>query len=370
MGQMSAFADEASDSLAGFFISDDPNFVLDPMAFAAFLSTETGDAADKGIEQQMVGDIDPTTLDSQFINAANDATDGIVGNLPDEFKAPEGVFVPPTDALPENVDPTAPVDPKEPIDPTTPVDPKEPVIDPKEPEPITPTPPVGGDDDTPTPPPAPLTLINSHTFISAAGTTTLTAITGVATFDIAPGNYTHTIVDFEAGDKLNFFHDAILNVVPDSSDADLTQSLTATDPNSGAVATITLNSLTAEQDVGLFNVPSFATVFGANTITQTFNASSTATDGVDTFNIAAGIPQLTIAGFKPNDKLVFFAGAVLNLVPDTATDDTTLVINASDAASGMTTVITLTGIDVTIDNSVFNIPSFSLASTFGVGAIA
>jgi hypothetical protein len=58
-----------------------------------------------------------------------------------------------------------------------------------------------------------------------------------------------------------------LNVVNDDlTPNDATQQLTATDPVSGSVATITLTGLTNAQDSGLFNIPSFNTVFGTGTI--------------------------------------------------------------------------------------------------------
>ena len=220
-----------------------------------------------------------------------------------------------------------------------------------------------GGDSTPTATPNP-----TNTLISANGTdsTASAATSGVDTFNVTAGTYTHTISGFAAGDKLNFFANAILNVVPDSSNADLSQIITATDPVTGSTATITLTGITAAQDAGLFNVPSFATQFGANTI-GTIAGTLVATASVDTFNIAAG-QNVSISGFANGDKLVFFPNAVLNVVPDTNQTDGNQTITANDPATGLITTITLTGITAAQDAGVFNVPSF--VTQFGAGSIA
>jgi hypothetical protein len=87
--------------------------------------------------------------------------------------------------------------------------------------------------------------------------------TGV--YSITAGN-SRTIAGFVSGNKLSFFSGAVLNLINDTNQTDGIQELTATDPVSGAVATITLTGLTGTQDVGLFNIPSFNTVFLAGTI--------------------------------------------------------------------------------------------------------
>jgi hypothetical protein len=60
----------------------------------------------------------------------------------------------------------------------------------------------------------------------------------------------------------------VLNIINDINQTDGTQVFTATDPVSGSEAIISLTGLTNAQDIGLFNMPSFATVFGAGTIVQ------------------------------------------------------------------------------------------------------
>ena len=330
--KVSSFAqNDAGAAIQKAFVAFNPNDVAAGNVFKDALANLSGDKADAAILAKV--DITPFTgLDA-----------GVIKDLPPMFiaileKPPE---LPPAGTLP----PVVPI-----VLPVVPVVP--PVVD------------NGGGGSTTT-----TTTPNStSTLISNAGTGTSAATTGVDTFYIAPGNYTHTISGFATGDKLNFFHDAILNVVPDSSDADLAQSITATDPNSGAVATIILSALTAAQDVGLFNVPSFVTQFGASTITQTFDSTSTATAGADAFVIAAGIPTINIAGFANGDKLVFFANAVLNVVNDPDQTDGNQSLTASDPATGATTMINLTGITAAQDAGVFNVPSF--VTQFGAGAIA
>jgi hypothetical protein len=54
--------------------------------------------------------------------------------------------------------------------------------------------------------------------ISSAGTTVATS--GVDFFTVSAGSYTHTIDGFNTGDKLNFFANAILNVVNDTNQTD------------------------------------------------------------------------------------------------------------------------------------------------------
>jgi|GEM_PF-5304619 len=194
------------------------------------------------------------------------------------------------------------------------------------------------------------------------------------TFIISPGEYTREINGFNSGDKLVFRADAILNVLPDSSDSDSAQSLTATDPLSGATTTINLTGLTATQDTGLFNVPSFATVFGENTIAYsamtyiTANGVTAATSGNDIFNIATGNYTYTINGFDVGDQLKFFANAILNIVNDSNQSDGIQQLTATHPATGAITTIILTGLTASQDEGLFNIPGF--ASVFGAGSIA
>jgi len=212
-------------------------------------------------------------------------------------------------------------------------------------------------------------------------------------FNISAGTYGYAIKNFATGDKLNFFDKAIVNVVPDASNTDGIQVLTAQDAATGTTTTITLTGLTAAQDADLFNQPSFATVFGAGSLTVdgSFAAATTpgvapvkatpvtvsattatapfvATANIDTFTIASGAYAATIDKFAATDVLKFFTGAIINVTPDIDNADGKQVFTAADSTSGATTTITLTGLTAAQDAGLFNQPSF--ATVFGAGTIA
>jgi hypothetical protein len=109
--------------------------------------------------------------------------------------------------------------------------------------------------------------ISSFDTVFTANTLILnnTGSSDTSVYSITAGN-SRTIAGFVSGNKLSFFSGAVLNLINDTNQIDGIQELTATDPVSGAVATITLTGLTGTQDVGLFNIPSFNTVFLAGTI--------------------------------------------------------------------------------------------------------
>ena len=102
--------------------------------------------------------------------------------------------------------------------------------------------------------------------IAAAGSSVDGGASVATTYSIASGTFTHSIAGFGVGDMLKFFASAAMSVTPDSNDTDGIQSITAANGSTGATTTITLIGLTAAQDAGLFNVASFAAVFGAGTI--------------------------------------------------------------------------------------------------------
>jgi hypothetical protein len=185
---------------------------------------------------------------------------------------------------------------------------------------------------------------------------------GVDTFNIPTGNYNLTIAGFNTGDKLNIFSGAVLNLVNDTDQTDGTQVFTATDSIKNTTATITLTGLTASQDAALFNITSFDTVFGANTLILNNTGSDS---GV--YSITAGNSR-TIAGFVSGNKLSFFSGAVLNLINDTNQTDGIQELTATDPVSGAVATITLTGLTGTQDVGLFNIPP-SFNAVFGSGTI-
>jgi hypothetical protein len=168
--------------------------------------------------------------------------------------------------------------------------------------------------------------------------------------------------------------------MPDANQADGIQQISAADPTTGATTTITFSGLTAAQDAGVFNVDSFNTLFGAGTIsyaaavipTTTASLSATVltgagTAGVDTFNIASGTYAATISNFANGDKLSFFTGASLTVLPDSNQTDGIQQISAADPATGATATITLTGLTSVQDAGVFNVSSFN--TIFGAGTI-
>ncbi|MDD5215532.1 MAG: calcium-binding protein, partial [Methylococcales bacterium] len=109
-----------------------------------------------------------------------------------------------------------------------------------------------------------------------AGSDTINGGTGSDTIDGGAGSDTIiidstgeiiTIQNFAAGDKLEFFHGAILNIVVDSDDTDGIQDLIATDPVSGIDTTIHFTGIGATADAAWYNIPSFTTAFAGSTIT-------------------------------------------------------------------------------------------------------
>jgi hypothetical protein len=104
----------------------------------------------------------------------------------------------------------------------------------------------------------PFTITTSGTYQALPATTDTITITNGVTGVIING--------FANGDKLQFFANASFAILPDTNDIDGSQFVAATDLSSGAVTTIQLTGLTAQQDANVFNLPSFYATFGANSI--------------------------------------------------------------------------------------------------------
>jgi hypothetical protein len=222
----------------------------------------------------------------------------------------------------------------------------------------------------------------SDTFYLSATSTSATGTIGNDKFNVAAGTYAADVINFAAGDKLNFFAGASITVLPDTDQADGIQVISAADSSTGATATITLKGLTAAQDAALFNSASVDSVFGAGTLlinsvsTPTgalVNLTSaapttTGTAAIDTFNIATGTYTATVNSFASGDKLRFFAGASLTVLPDSDQTDGIQQISAADTATGATTTVILTGLTSAQDGGVFNVTSFN--TVFGAGSIA
>ena len=231
---------------------------------------------------------------------------------------------------------------------------------------------------------ATVALVDASNLVNLSATlTSAVATAGLDTFNVASGTYSAAISSFAAGDKLHFFPGASVTVLPDTNQTDGTQQLTASDPITGATATITLYNLTATQDATVFNVASFDTLFGTNTVIvdaaivapvlpTTVNLSATTLSGtgttaVDTFNVASGTYNATINSFGNGDKLNFFTGASITVLPDSNQSDGIQQLTAADSTTGSTTTLTFTGLTAVQDAALFNLASFN--STFGTGTV-
>ena len=87
------------------------------------------------------------------------------------------------------------------------------------------------------------------------------ATKGANKYDISAGNYTYRINGFSTDDQLGFFSDASLNVIPDDNQQDGAQEIDAIDRASGSTTVILLTGLTLSQDDGIYNLPSFLSLF-------------------------------------------------------------------------------------------------------------
>jgi hypothetical protein len=201
---------------------------------------------------------------------------------------------------------------------------------------------------------------NGTHLINTSGTTT--SINGADVFTVLSGNYTHTIDGFAAGDKLNFFANAILNVVNDTNQTDGIQELTAKNSSTNETLTLKFNNLSNDADNGIFNIPSLTSVFGEKTLSFTGASSS----GKDSYTITAG-NDLSISGLKAGDKLIAFNGAILNIVNDTNQTDGIQVFTAKNSVTNTTATITLTVLTAAQDAGLFNIAEFD--TVFGAGTI-
>jgi Ca2+-binding RTX toxin-like protein len=123
------------------------------------------------------------------------------------------------------------------------------------------------------------------TINGGAGSDTITGGDAGDTFEIDPGATGQIIIinDFNGtNDTLSFFPNAILNVVPDSSDTDGIQRIEATNAATSATTIVELKGLTNAQDKNLFNMNSFNTLF-----------AKTGRAGDDIINGTAGIDTMT-----------------------------------------------------------------------------
>ena len=196
-----------------------------------------------------------------------------------------------------------------------------------------------------------------------------TATAGADTYNIAAGNYTATIAGFGTGDTLVFDPNSAQAVTNDSGSDGIIK--IAGSLNNQQVV-VTLTGVSAALDNQVFNLASFAKAFapapvvGPSTTTNISASATTGTgtSGVDTFNIASGNYNASIAGFAANDKLVFAAGSVETITNSSATDGN---ITVAGVLNNQLVTIQLTGVSTALDAQVFSVASFNTA--FGTGSL-
>jgi hypothetical protein len=160
----------------------------------------------------------------------------------------------------------------------------------------------------------------------------------------------------------------VLNIVNDTNQTDGIQELTATDPVTNTTVTLTLSGLTADQDTGIYNIPSLNSVFANSQTPYVVNLNGAATSASDTFNITSGNYNLTIAGFNWGDKLNVFKGAVLNLLIDANQTDGEQTFTATDSTNNTTATITLKGLTDIQDAALYNMTD-SFKAVFGASSL-
>ena len=202
-----------------------------------------------------------------------------------------------------------------------------------------------------------------------AANNSATATAGADTFNIAAGNYAATIAGFGTGDTL-VFDPSSAQAVTNDSGSDGIIKIAGSLNNQQVVVTLTGVSPTLDNQV--FSLASFtkafapAVVVGPSTTTNISGTvtTGTGTSGVDTFNIASGNYNASIAGFAANDKLVFAAGSVETITNTSATDGN---ITVAGVLNNQLVTIQLTGVSTALDAQVFSVASFNTA--FGTGSL-
>jgi methionine-rich copper-binding protein CopC len=121
------------------------------------------------------------------------------------------------------------------------------------------------------------------------------------------------------------------------------------------------NSSSTSTNNGTSNIPS-----NNITVLVKSNGSGDATKGANVYDILAGNYTYIINEFATDDKLKFFLNASLNVIPDVNQQDGVQEINAIDRATGSTTVIRLTGLTLSQDDGIFNLPSFLNIFPYGI----
>lgn len=111
---------------------------------------------------------------------------------------------------------------------------------------------------------------------------------------------------------------------------------------------------------------------GSSTATVAIAAAGTTTDGGSTvsttYNVTNGTYTHSIAGFGTGDKLVFATGNATASVSNTSFTDGSVTVQSSNASSGTTVTITLTGLTNAQDAALNSAADFN--TLFGAGTIA
>jgi hypothetical protein len=232
------------------------------------------------------------------------------------------------------------------------------------------------------------TIINPTTTISADGNSN--AALGNLLFVVNANDYTYTISNFDALDKLQFPAGGSLSLVNNSfNDNAVTLEYVSSD---NKVSNIVLTNLSAGTDAKLWST-SYTLLndaLGLNTVTlgSTANAtgnssanstpSNVAVDGASltgnalvgnvTFTISAGSSyDYTIDGFASGDKLSFPTGGSLALINDSFKDGNVVVEYVSSANNVVD--ITLTGLTSTQESALWNSDAGLLNQLFVAGTV-
>jgi hypothetical protein len=200
---------------------------------------------------------------------------------------------------------------------------------------------------------------------------------GVATFNVtttnvAAGTLAYTLTG-TATSGADYTAPGVLTIGADGKGTLAVQTTADNTTEAGAAETLILNIGGTTGTISITDTsltPSGGSSTASKALTSADN-NLTVADGGSTVNttytVASGTYTATISGFGAGDKLSFFAGASTQVLPDTSDADGIQSIQASDAATGTTTTITLTGLTTEQDTALFNIPS--MGTVFGAGTI-
>jgi hypothetical protein len=231
------------------------------------------------------------------------------------------------------------------------------------------------------------TIINPTTTISATGNSD--AALGNLVFVVNANDYTYTISNFAALDKLQFPAGGSLSLVNNSfNDNAVTLEFVSSD---NKISNIVLTNLSVGTDAKLWSTSytllndilgSDTVTLGSSTNTGNSSANNTpsnvAVDGLSltgnalvgnvTFNISAGSSyNYTIDGFANGDKLSFPAGGSLELINNSFKDGSVVVEYVSSANNVVD--ITLTGLTSTQESALWSTDSGLLNSLFAAGTV-